>query len=73
MLPPFDKGRDFYSLSSYFFDILRMEKSKKSHFYIPSLRLPPFTFAALGFCGGASASRKRVRSACIQSTKGWDF
>ena len=23
-LPPFDKGRDFYSLSSYFFDILRM-------------------------------------------------
>ena len=24
MLPPFDKGRDFYSLSSYFFDILRM-------------------------------------------------
>ena len=35
--------------------------------------LPPFTFAALGFCGGASASRKRVRSACIQSTKGWGF
>ena len=50
-----------------------MEKNKKSHFYIPSLRLPPFTFAALGFCGGASAPRKRVRSACIQSTKGWDF
>ncbi len=38
-----------------------------------SLMLPPFTFAALGFCGGASASRKRVRSACTQSTKGWDF
>ena len=28
--------------------------------------LPPFTFAALGFCGGASASRKRVRSACME-------
>jgi len=24
MLPPFVKGRDFYSLFSYFFDILRM-------------------------------------------------
>ena len=35
--------------------------------------LPPFTFAALGFCGGAAANRKRVRSACTQSTKGWDF
>ena len=35
--------------------------------------LPPFTFAALGFCGGASASRERVHSAGIQSTKGWDF
>ena len=32
--------------------------------------LPPFTFAALGFCGGASASRGRVRSACAQLTKG---
>ena len=64
---------DTCTTQPYFFDILRMEKSKKSHFYIPSLRLPPFTFAALGFCGGASASRKRVRSACIQSTKGWDF
>ena len=35
--------------------------------------LPPFTFAALGFCGGASASRERVRAACTKSTKGWEF
>ena len=35
--------------------------------------LPPFTFAALGFCGGASASRKRVRSACTQSTREGTF
>lgn len=35
--------------------------------------LPPFTFAALGFCGGTSASRKRVHSACTQSTKGGTF
>ena len=32
--------------------------------------LPPFTFAALGFCGGASASRKRVRSAGDTGDKG---
>lgn len=33
---------------------------------IPSPLFPPFTFASLGFCGGASASRGRVRSACAQ-------
>ena len=32
--------------------------------------LPPFTFAALGFCGGASASRERVHSAGDAVVKG---
>ena len=31
---------------------------------------PPFTFASLGFCCCASASRKRVRSACDAVDKG---
>ena len=72
MLPPFDKGRDFIVFSPTSLTFCECKKAK-SYFYIPSLMLPPFTFAALGFCGGASASRKRVRSACTQSTKGWDF
>ena len=39
----------------------------------PPLKSPPFTFASLGFCGGASASRGRVRSACAQLSKGRGF
>ncbi len=40
---------------------------------IPSPLSPPLTFASLGFCCGASASRKRVCSVGDAVDKGWGF
>ena len=49
---------------------LGARRSRFADFDIPTPLSPPFTFASLGFCGGASASRERVRSACAQLSKG---
>ena len=50
-----------------------MSRQTYFSFYIPSPLSPPFTFASLGFCCGASASRKRVRSVGDAVDKGWGF